>query len=57
VINMDARLSCNAITLYTKVAVLRLATAKRRDRLPPDRRLSFLNEIVAECPAIDCALC
>jgi len=30
-INVDARLSHNMITLYTKVDVLRLASAKRRD--------------------------
>ena len=48
-INMESRLSCNEITLCTKVAVLR---SERGDCLPRARTLSFLNEIAAECPAI-----
>jgi len=56
-INMEARLSCNEITLYTKVDVLRLLREQDGGaRLPRERTLSFLREIVAECPAIATAM-
>jgi len=49
---MHARLWRNTITLYTEVAPFFAVSDRKTPRLPRGRTLSFLSEIVDECPAI-----